>query len=306
VLEDYIAPKKPTEKKELVNIVVLIGAGIVGSLTAIAALGNLFVSRQNLENARDALQLQRELDLAHRVDEALQAHAEQLGDLLVEKNIHDKDNQYDETRVTARAQTLAVLPELDETGKRRVLQFLYEAQLINRWRKELGADNTRVFLPRIVGLDGADLRNANLRYLTLEEAALNGAILEKADLRDAKLNKIDLGGAYLSGSDLRKANLKGADFSDGDLSDGDLSGANGVTNAQLAQAKSLKGATMRDGQKYEDWLGTPEGQDWIRKYKKDLGMHKKEIGEYESWIQTTEGQMWLKAVREDGENLGHS
>jgi len=57
--------------------------------------------------------------------------------------------------------------------------------------------------------------------------------------------------------------------------------------------------TMRNGHKHEDWLGTPEGQDWIRKYENNLGTHKKEKGEYESWIQTTEGQMWLKAVRED-------
>jgi hypothetical protein len=57
-----------------------------------------------------------------------------------------------------------------------------------------------------------------------------------------------------------------------------------VTKEQLEQAESLEGATMPDGQTYEEWLKTLEGQDWLRK-------HKKEAGEYESCIQTTEGQM---------------
>jgi hypothetical protein len=249
VLEGYIAPKKPTEKKELVNIVVLIGAGIIGALTAMAALINLYFSRKNLENARATLRQQRELDLTRRVDEALQAYSEQLGDLLLDKNLHGKEHPYDETRVTARARTLAVLPQLDGDGKRSILQFLYEAQLINRWGKELQSKDhaPMKFKPRLVGLDGADLREANLRYLTLEEAALQGVILEKADLREAKLNKIDLGGAYLSGADLRKTELEDANLSGADLSGADPSGAKGVTEEQLAQAKSLKGATMPDG-----------------------------------------------------------
>ena len=43
--------------------------------------------------------------------------------------------------------------------------------------------------------------------------------------------------------DLRGANLSGAD----------LEGTN-VTDAQLARCRTLKGATMPNGQKYEDWL----------------------------------------------------
>jgi hypothetical protein len=48
------------------------------------------------------------------------------------------------------------------------------------------------------------------------------------------------------------------------LSEADLSGANltepkGITNEVLEQqAKSLKGATMPNGQKYEDWLNDRE------------------------------------------------
>jgi len=53
---------------------------------------------------------------------------------------------------------------------------------------------------------------------------------------------------------LFKADLSDADLSDADLRGADLSEANGVTNEQLSAAKSLEGATMPNGQKYEDWV----------------------------------------------------
>jgi uncharacterized protein YjbI with pentapeptide repeats len=59
---------------------------------------------------------------------------------------------------------------------------------------------------------------------------------------------------------MRMANLSHSDLTDADLTDADLSLANlrdavGVTKEQLEQqAASLEGATMPNGQKYEDWL----------------------------------------------------
>jgi hypothetical protein len=38
------------------------------------------------------------------------------------------------------------------------------------------------------------------------------------------------------------------------LREADLSGAKGWTEEQLSEARSLEGATMPNGQKYEDWL----------------------------------------------------
>jgi uncharacterized protein YjbI with pentapeptide repeats len=64
----------------------------------------------------------------------------------------------------------------------------------------------------------------------------------------------------LSGADLRRvvlieAHLGVADLSDADLRDADLRGANlegaEVTDEQLAQAASLKGAIMPDGTKHD-------------------------------------------------------
>jgi hypothetical protein len=45
-----------------------------------------------------------------------------------------------------------------------------------------------------------------------------------------------------------------------DLTRADLTGAEGVTKEQLEQAKSLQGATMPNGQKYEDWIEDKEGR----------------------------------------------
>ncbi len=63
--------------------------------------------------------------------------------------------------------------------------------------------------------------------------------------RGAGLGQANLSGANLSGADLSRANLQSANLKDANVAD-----------AQIEQARSLKGATMPNGQKYEDWLKT--------------------------------------------------
>jgi uncharacterized protein YjbI with pentapeptide repeats len=55
-------------------------------------------------------------------------------------------------------------------------------------------------------------------------------------------------------ADLSEADLSGANLSGADLRSADLSFARGWTVEQLTTAHSLEGATMPNGQKYEDWL----------------------------------------------------
>jgi uncharacterized protein YjbI with pentapeptide repeats len=72
-------------------------------------------------------------------------------------------------------------------------------------------------------------------------------------LEEADLSNTDLSNADLSKANLRDANLSDSDLSGADLSHADLSGAKGVTSDELKrQAKSLNGATMPNGKKYED------------------------------------------------------
>jgi uncharacterized protein YjbI with pentapeptide repeats len=112
-------------------------------------------------------------------------------------------------------------------------------------------------------LSGADLSNANagevvFKSVNLSDADLSDATLNLSVFNSADLSGADLSGATLPGADLTEANLSGATLTDADLTD-----ARGVASEELEQqAKSLEGATMPNGQKYEDWLkskGSGEG-----------------------------------------------
>src|SRR5215216_213970 len=122
--------------------------------------------------------------------------------------------QESEVRTLARARTLTVLGRLDPSRKTAVMQFLVDADLVQSIDER----------DPIISLNGVDLSGANVSDANLRNADLNGA-----ELSDANLS-----GVYLGDANLR--------------------GAKGVANEQLAAARSLKGATMPNGQKYEDWL----------------------------------------------------
>jgi hypothetical protein len=152
---------------------------------------------QKIENQR--AEAERELAVQRAQDEALQAYLDQMSGLLLERNLRASEEN-SEVRTLARVRTLTVLERLDPGRKTAVMQFLVEANLVQR-------------------VDG----------------------------RDPIIS--------LMGSDLSEANLLFADLSEADLSGANLRRARGVTNEELEQpAASLEGATMPDGQKYEDWL----------------------------------------------------
>lgn len=99
-------------------------------------------------------------------------------------------------------------------------------------------------------LDGVNMQGANLRGASLENAQLIRADLSCydpgycTDLSGANLSEADLGNSNLWGANLSGANLKNADLSGADLLNVQ------VTNKQLAEVKSLRGATMPDGSKH--------------------------------------------------------
>jgi uncharacterized protein YjbI with pentapeptide repeats len=115
-----------------------------------------------------------------------------------------------------------------------------------------------------INLSKANLRGADLKRAIMHKAQLLFTNLSEADLRKAELNYADLSNADLSGadlsrtdlsnSDLRSANLRGANLRAADLFWANLEWAQGWTEEQLTAAGSLEGATMPNGQKYEDWL----------------------------------------------------
>ena len=188
---------------------------------------------------------QRELEVEHQraQDEALHAYLDQIGQLLLDKDRPllksatasevPTETDGEEVRTLARARTLTVLPRLNGKRKRSILQFLYESRLIIKGHV-------------VVALRGADLTAADLRATNLSAAHLS-----RTDLRDANLSLANLSGADLRDADLRAANLSLSNLSRVDLSEANLRDAN------------LTNATMPNGQNYEKWLETTDGQQWL-------------------------------------------
>jgi hypothetical protein len=250
---------------------------------------------QKIEDQR--AQAERELAEQRAQDEALQAYLSQMGDLLLERDLRTSEKD-SEVRTLARARTLTVLERLGPSRKRALIQFLTEADLVLGLEEgvplissmpdlyKIGAFERRQPSITLNGanLSDADLYNTDLQGAHLSEANLSGAdlgyaYLSYADLSYCNLVGADLSYAHLLFTNLNKADLSGADLSYADLSNAhlsnahlrgaDLSDAWGVSNKQLRRASSsLKGATMPNGQKYEDW----------RKDKKAQGKEEKNEG----------------------------
>jgi uncharacterized protein YjbI with pentapeptide repeats len=229
---------------------------IVGALLiplAVAA-GTWWITWQQGRIADQRAEADRELAEQRAQDEALQAYLNQMSSFLLEKDLRlsTRDNATEdskEARNLARARTLTVLRRLDSHRKEQVMQFLMEAALV----QTVGGKQP------IVELSGAYLNDTDLVTADLGGAELSEAKLSSANLSDANLGGANLSDANLSDADLSNAYLRGANLSDANLFGANLSGANlegtqEVSDEQLAEAKSLTGATMPNGQKYEDWL----------------------------------------------------
>jgi len=123
----------------------------------------------------------------------------------------------DPVHTLAQARTSTIILRLDAEHNESVTRFLIDSGLAVR----------------------SEASARLLREITLENATLSGA-----ELNSAFLNSADLRYAYLSNADLSYAYLRGAD----------LNKAVGLTDEQIAAAESLEGATMPNGQKYEEWI----------------------------------------------------
>jgi hypothetical protein len=172
--------------------------------------------QQRIENQRAAAE--RELAEQRAQDEALQAYLNQMSQLMLDRKLLEADYS-DPVHTLAQARTSTVILRLDAEHNESVTRFLSNSGLAGPYRPWIGEE------PVSAGL--------------LKQIKLSHATLSDADLPHADLGLADLRGANLSNANLNSA---------------DLRYATGFTNEQLTAAKSLKGATMPDGQKYEDWI----------------------------------------------------
>jgi flagellar basal body-associated protein FliL len=205
-------------------------------------------------------------------DDALQAYLDRIEQLVTDKDLlNERDTNT--LRPLARAHTLTVLGGLDGRRKRTVVRFLYEAGLIY---------NEHPDQPRVIDLSGADLTEADMAGMGLCTHVMHvrhvGDLVGETDLNakaemlgvfpweitqpsatinlmDVDLSSANLRGADLAGAELLNADLSGADLSGANLTEAHLRYAHGISEQQLdEQCKILVGATMPNGQLYEDWL----------------------------------------------------
>jgi uncharacterized protein YjbI with pentapeptide repeats len=177
------------------------------------------------------------------------------------RSVHHRDVEYGPIDLHATDLESANLRSADLRGAKLREANLSEAILEETTLREANLQDTNLRRANLQGaklqeaffegaiLRGAKLQGANLGEAILGGAILGGAFLQRAILGGAKLQGANLGEANLRGADLQGADLRDAILRGADLRDAILEGAN-VTDAQLADTRSLQGATKPDGSKH--------------------------------------------------------
>jgi uncharacterized protein YjbI with pentapeptide repeats len=198
----------------------------------IALLGVLIAQFVNAHLTRTTQENQQVLDQESRQNSELQSYLSSVAEL--------PSNPDPAADTSAQAQTLTVLPDLEPDQKRTVMQFLYQADLIDK-------DNPRIRLfyadltsANLEGTDAQDnkfvLDNANLRGVNLTDADLQYISMKGVNLSPSLLANTDFSNADLSDANLNHTYLGGADLSGADLSAADLQTATGLTQEQIDEA----------------------------------------------------------------------
>jgi uncharacterized protein YjbI with pentapeptide repeats len=202
----------------------------------LVVIGFLFTMQQDARQRQiedQRAESERKIEEQRAQDAALQAYLDQMSQLMLEGDLRNSQED-SEVRTLARARTQTILARLDSRRKGSVVQFLYEASLIDKERPVVSLSGVSL---RGADLSGLDLKGANLIGADLTDTDLEGADLSEADLSEADLIRADLSWAVLSGTD-----LSGAELSDADLYNAVLSGAD-LIGADLNHA-DLRGAIL--------------------------------------------------------------
>ena len=200
----------------------------------LVVIGFLFTMQQDARQRQiedQRAESERRIEEQRAQDAALQAYLDQMSQLMLEGDLRTSQED-SEVRTLARARTQTILARLDGRRKGSVVQFLYEASLID---KESPVVSLSAVSLRGADLSGLDLKGADLIGADLTDSDLEGADLSEADLSEADLIRADLSWAVLSGTDLGGAELSGADLYNAVLSGADLIGAE-LNNADLRGA----------------------------------------------------------------------
>ncbi|CAF1302864.1 unnamed protein product, partial [Didymodactylos carnosus] len=169
---------------------------------------NNIAFRQREQEQRQADELQRDTIFA--------AYIKEMGELFMNKGRNVSEQEMIERLVFARAKTLAALRQIDLQRKTYLIQFLYEACLLDNRKYPIdlsGADLSGI------SLSGKSFKSRNnLDYLYLPNVNLIGAsfshtYLTQADFHGSIMTSSNFTDAYLHKANFTYCQLDGIDFS---------------------------------------------------------------------------------------------
>jgi uncharacterized protein YjbI with pentapeptide repeats len=210
-------------------------------LALLLVVGCIWLNVQQRQNYLALSRQQQQIAADQQRDQLLTSYINSISDLLLYDDLlHAKPS--DVKKLVIDARTKETLRALDPSRKASLMRFLYQTRLINND-------------VHVIDMAEADLHGTTMSGIDLRDTYLVGANMSGADLRNANLTFATLVFTNLSGANLTSANLQASDMHNTDVRGANLAGANlkdviGITNAQLAKAKSLAGAIMPDGSKH--------------------------------------------------------
>jgi hypothetical protein len=257
----FVRPTDPTEKKDFLQAVGVLLAGLVG-------LGGLYFTWRNLNQTRQTTQRTLELTERGQITERFTRAIAQLGATddegkkrmeirlggiyALERIARDSEEEHWPIMEVLTAYVRRHARWLLEEGQEGTEDAAVEKKTEEDSTGESETTEVAALTPDIQAIltvirrrtrsldheepESLDLHETNLREANLREANLVGAHFEVANLTGAHLTGADLTGAYLSTTNLMGAHLEGAHLEVADLTGADLEGAN-LSKTDLIQAQ---------------------------------------------------------------------
>ncbi len=256
---EYRDPKgKFTRGKTIWDLLTLIIVPLAIALTVWLLNRSQEKNKQQIETKRQEQIALVEADKQRQT--ALENYYDKMSELLLEENLRgpiktppQKDNS-EEARKIARTRTLGLMQIMDADRKAQVLQFIYEADLINKENpiiNLLGIDLSDSNLMNASLLDvkivGSDFTNANLENAKLMNSNFAGSIFNKSILKNAKLTDVNFEQAVFTQIDFIKADFEKANVLAAIFDNVDLSSAQNFTQEMLDNVGSLKETKLPPG-----------------------------------------------------------
>jgi uncharacterized protein YjbI with pentapeptide repeats len=280
ILWVWVNPSDPTEKKDFIQAVGVLIAGLAGFVGLYFTWTNLNQTRQTTQRTLELTEqgqiterFTRAIDQLGATDDAGKPRLEvRLGGIYALERI-DKESperayhstvmevltayvrensrwepEESSTSTTASTEDVeqdkGVAQDVQPTLRRLPIDIRAILDILKRREEESVSEEHRVLLDlREASLQGADLQEADLLQADLLQADLRGADLRGAYLQEASLQEASLQEASLQGAYLQGAYLHGASLQGADLQGADL--ARAYFNGAYLMGADIQGANLQ-------------------------------------------------------------